>query len=155
MSLIRNAFSRLHYLVDVIAQCVRGYLAYSLSLRNQEEMMAERGILVDHSTLHRWVILLVPLLDKAFRLGMGPWKNVAWYSLKHSDRNQHLTLSSNFRKLTVQGQKMIQKTPRRSAHGPTFPTLTDCGHWPCCRFLSTTFTWPGCQAVSLGLTSSS
>jgi transposase-like protein len=53
--------------IDVIAQCVRWYLAYALSLRNLEEMMAERGILVDHSTLHRWVIHLVPLLDKAFR----------------------------------------------------------------------------------------
>ncbi|UAN54637.1 IS6 family transposase (plasmid) [Serratia sp. JSRIV002] len=67
MSLIRRAFKRLHYPVDIIAQCVRGYLAYSLSLRNLEEIMAERGIVLDHSTLHRWVIRLVPLLDKAFR----------------------------------------------------------------------------------------
>ncbi len=67
MSLIRKAFRRLHYPVNVIAQCVRWYLAYALSLRNLEEMMAERGIAVDHSTLHRWVIRLVPLLDKAFR----------------------------------------------------------------------------------------
>ncbi len=67
MSLIRNAFQRLHYLVDIIAQCARWYLAYDLSLRNLEEMMAERGIFVDHSTLHRWVIRLVPSLDKAFR----------------------------------------------------------------------------------------
>ncbi|EPF0317356.1 IS6 family transposase [Enterobacter chuandaensis] len=67
MSLIRNAFKRLHYPADIIAQCVRRYLAYSLSLRNLEEMMAERGVVVDHSTLHRWVIRLVPLLDKAFR----------------------------------------------------------------------------------------
>jgi transposase-like protein len=67
MYLIRKAFIRLHYPVDIIAQCVRWYLAYSLSLRNLEEMMAERGIIVDHSTLHRWVIRLVPLLDKAFR----------------------------------------------------------------------------------------
>lgn len=67
MSLIRKAFKRLHYPIDVIAQSVRWYLAYSLSLRNQEEMMAERNIIVDHSTLHRWVIRLVPLLDKAFR----------------------------------------------------------------------------------------
>jgi putative transposase len=29
--------------------------------------MAERGVIVDHSTLHRWVIRLVPLLDKVFR----------------------------------------------------------------------------------------
>lgn len=67
MSLIRKAFRRLHYPTDVIAQCVRGYLAYALSLRNLEEMMTELGIVVDHSTLHRWVIRLVPLLDKAFR----------------------------------------------------------------------------------------
>ena len=55
------------YPVDIIARCVRSYLAYSLSLRNLEDMMAERGIIVDHSTLHRWVTRLVPLLDKAFR----------------------------------------------------------------------------------------
>lgn len=67
MPLIRNAFRRLHYPVDIIAQCVRWYLAYALSLRNLEEMMSERGIVVDHSTLHRWVIRLVPLLDKVFR----------------------------------------------------------------------------------------
>ena len=67
MYLIRNAFKRLHYPVDIIAQCVRWYLAYALSLRNPEEMMAERGIHVDHSTLHRWVIRLVPLLDTVFR----------------------------------------------------------------------------------------
>ncbi|KDL89532.1 hypothetical protein AE02_05268 [Klebsiella variicola] len=67
MSLIRKAFNRLHYPVDIIAQCVRWYLAYALSLRNLEEMMVERGIVVDHSTLHRWVIRLAPLLVKAFR----------------------------------------------------------------------------------------
>ncbi|ECP5550169.1 IS6 family transposase, partial [Salmonella enterica] len=67
MPLIRNAFKRLHFPVDIMAQCVRWYLAYSLSLRDLEEMMAERGIHVDHSTLHRWVIRLVPLLDKVFR----------------------------------------------------------------------------------------
>ncbi|MGY3306996.1 transposase-like protein [Pantoea ananatis] len=66
MSLIRNAFKRLHYPIDIIVQCVRWYLAYSLSLRKLEEMMAERGILVDQSTLHRWIIRLVPLLDKVF-----------------------------------------------------------------------------------------
>ncbi|HEJ9059002.1 TPA: IS6 family transposase [Serratia fonticola] len=62
-----NAFKRLHYPIDIIAQCVYWYLAYALTLRNLEEMMTERGIAVDHSTLHRWVIRLVLLLDKAFR----------------------------------------------------------------------------------------
>lgn len=67
MSLIRKAFKRLRYPADIIAQCVRWYLTYALSLRNLEEMMTERGIEVDHSTFHRWVIRLLPLLDKAFR----------------------------------------------------------------------------------------
>ncbi|QGH62018.1 DDE-type integrase/transposase/recombinase [Serratia proteamaculans] len=62
MSLIQNAFKRLHYPIDVITQCVRWYLADSLSLRNLEEMMVERGIVVGHSTLHCWVIRLVPNL---------------------------------------------------------------------------------------------
>jgi len=44
MPLKRKAFKRLHYPLDVIAQCVRRYLTYALSLRNLEVMMAERGI---------------------------------------------------------------------------------------------------------------
>ncbi len=53
VSLIRKVFKRLHYPIDILAQCVRWYLAYSLSLRNLEEIMADRGIIVDHATL-RW-----------------------------------------------------------------------------------------------------
>ncbi len=54
MSLTREALKRLHYPVDIIAQCVCWYLAYALSLRNLEEILAERGIAVDHSTLSCW-----------------------------------------------------------------------------------------------------
>jgi putative transposase len=52
----------------VILLCVRWYVAYSLSLRHLEEMMAERDFDVDHSSVRRWVITLVPLFEKAFRL---------------------------------------------------------------------------------------
>lgn len=47
--------------------CVRWYLAYGLSLRNLEEIMLERGVSVDHSTIHRWIIKLTPVLEEAFR----------------------------------------------------------------------------------------
>ena len=57
---IARVLKRLHYPFDVMLLCVRWYVAYSLSLRNLEEMMAERGIAVDHSTVHRWVIKRVP-----------------------------------------------------------------------------------------------
>lgn len=46
-------FSGRHFNRWVILLCVRWYLAYKLSLRDLEEMMAERGIRVDHSTIHR------------------------------------------------------------------------------------------------------
>lgn len=63
---------RLHYPLDVILLCVRWYVAYSLSLRDLEEMMAERGFEVDHSSVHRWVIKLVPLFERAFRKRKRP-----------------------------------------------------------------------------------
>ncbi|CAG9268259.1 DDE domain-containing protein [Paraburkholderia unamae] len=64
---IGKVLKRSHYPLDVILLCVRWYVAYSLSLRNLEEVIAERGIEVDHSSVHRWVIKLVPLIEKAFR----------------------------------------------------------------------------------------
>jgi transposase-like protein len=53
-------FKGRHFDRSVILLCVRWYLAYNLSLRNLEEMMAERGISVDHATVHRWVIRYSP-----------------------------------------------------------------------------------------------
>jgi putative transposase len=47
--------------------CVRWCVAYGLSVRNLEEMMAERGIQVDHSTVHRRAIKLLPVLEMALR----------------------------------------------------------------------------------------
>ena len=46
---------------------VRWYVAYSLSYRDIEELMLERGVLVDHSTINRWVIHYAPQLELEFR----------------------------------------------------------------------------------------
>lgn len=43
-------------------------LAYGLSLRNLKEMMADRGIGVDHFTIHRWVVHFSPWLLKRYNL---------------------------------------------------------------------------------------
>jgi putative transposase len=53
---MRALIKRVRFPVDIMLTCVRWYLAYALSLRNLEEMMEERGLFVDHSTIHRWVI---------------------------------------------------------------------------------------------------
>ena len=50
----------------IIIMAVRWYLAYSLSYRQVEELLAERGIFVDHSTIHRWVVEYSPKLLKKF-----------------------------------------------------------------------------------------
>ncbi len=53
--------------IDVILVCIRWYVAYPLSYRQLEEMMKERGILVDHSSINRWAIRFLPLIEKVSR----------------------------------------------------------------------------------------
>jgi putative transposase len=55
-SALRKVLKRLHYPLEVMLTCVRWYVAYPLSLRHTEEMMRERGVFVDHATVHRWAI---------------------------------------------------------------------------------------------------
>jgi putative transposase len=72
-----DVFKGRHFDRSVILLCIRWYLAYNLSLRNLEEMMAERGISVDHATIHRWVVRYSPELLKRFnarkRAVTGKW----------------------------------------------------------------------------------
>jgi transposase-like protein len=60
-------FNGSHFERDVILWGVRWYVAYPMSYRQLEEMMEERGVEVDHSTLNRWVVKYAPLLEKQFR----------------------------------------------------------------------------------------
>ena len=69
---LRCVFMRLHYPIEVILVCVRWYVAYPLSLRHLEEMMSERGITVDHSTIHRWAIKMLPALAAICRRRKRP-----------------------------------------------------------------------------------
>ena len=71
-SVLRGVLKRLHYPLEVMLVCVRWYAAYPLSLRNLEEMMAERGIQVDHATVHRWALKILPVLAKVFRRRQRP-----------------------------------------------------------------------------------
>jgi IS6 family transposase len=51
----------------VILLCVRWYLRYSLSYRDLEEIMVERGLAVDHVTIWRWVQCYAPVLNQRIR----------------------------------------------------------------------------------------
>src|ERR671936_788748 len=71
------SFKGAHFPTEVILMGVRWYVAYPLSTRHVEELMAERGVEVDHSTINRWVIKYSPLLEETFhRRKRAVW--VSW-----------------------------------------------------------------------------
>ena len=69
---LRKVLIRFHYPLEVMLRCVRWYVAYPLSLRHVEEMMQERGVVVDHSTVHRWATKMLPVLATVFRRRKRP-----------------------------------------------------------------------------------
>ena len=56
----------------MILMAVRWYVSYSLSYRDIEELMLERGVKVDHSTINRWVVRYSPLLLEKFKKRKKP-----------------------------------------------------------------------------------
>ena len=60
------SFKGAHFPKEIILMGVRWYVAYPLSTRHVEELMAERGVDVDHSTINRCTIKYSPLLEEAF-----------------------------------------------------------------------------------------
>ncbi len=56
-----------HFQPEIILLTVRWYLRYSLSYRDLAEMMTERGLSLDHTTIYRWVQRYAPEIDKRSR----------------------------------------------------------------------------------------
>jgi transposase-like protein len=66
-----------HFQPEIILLKVRWYCRYALSYRDLEEMMAERGLSVDHSIINRWVLQCGLELDKRCRPHLRP-TNESW-----------------------------------------------------------------------------
>lgn len=64
---LKEPFKWRHFQSEIILLCVRWYLRYPLSYRNLEEIMVERGLLVDHTTVYRWVQTYSPEIEKRCR----------------------------------------------------------------------------------------
>lgn len=113
-STLRKVVKRLHFPLEVMLVCVRWYAAYPLSLRNLEEMMAERGVLVDLATVHRWALKILPVLAAVFRrrkLPAGPsWRVDETYVLVGENRGQRKQ-----RKQRKQGSGLALTHPPHSA----------------------------------------
>jgi transposase-like protein len=63
---------RMQFPINVILVCILWYAAYPLSYWHLEELMEERGGFVDHSSINRWAIRYLPLLEKVFRKHKHP-----------------------------------------------------------------------------------
>jgi putative transposase len=65
-------FKGMRFPIDVILVCIRWYAAYPLSYRHLEQIMEERGVSVDHSSINRWAIRFLPLIEKMARKHKRP-----------------------------------------------------------------------------------
>ena len=72
-----RAFRGFRFPAEVILRAVRWYLAFPVSHRDLEAMLADRGVAVDHVSLYRWVQRFAPELERRMRRHIrpcrGPW----------------------------------------------------------------------------------
>ncbi len=73
----KQPFKWKHFQGEIILLCVRWYLRYGLSYRNLAEIMLERGLSVDHTTIYRWVMIYAPEIEKRSRKYLKP-TNDSW-----------------------------------------------------------------------------
>jgi transposase-like protein len=64
---LQSAFASFRFPAEVITLAVRWYLRFGLSYRDVEELLAERGVQVDHVTVYRWVQRFTSLFADAAR----------------------------------------------------------------------------------------
>jgi transposase-like protein len=94
-----NPFKWRHYEPEIILLCVRWYLTYPLSYRQVAEMVNERGLDVDYTTIHRWVQRYAPELEKRCRPHLHPpndsWRvDETYVKIKGKDRYLYRAVDS-------------------------------------------------------------
>ena len=89
---------------ELILCAVRWYLRYSLSFRDVEELLSERGLEADHTTIWRWVQRYGPELEERLRRHLKP-TNKSWRveALLHEDPAGGADFSGRSAGATLQG----------------------------------------------------
>ena len=71
-------FKGRHFGGDIVLWAVRWYCRYGISYRDLEQMMAERGVAVDHTTIYRWVQVYAPEIEKRLRWQWRCPRSTSW-----------------------------------------------------------------------------
>ena len=71
-------FKGRHFEGEVVLWAVRWYCRYGVSYRDLEQMMGERGVSVDHSTIYRWVQKYAPEIEKRLRWQWRGPRSTSW-----------------------------------------------------------------------------
>lgn len=87
------SFEGMHFPTDVVLLCIRWYAAYPLSYRHIEEMLGERGVSVDYSTINRWAVRFLLLIEELSRKHKRPVGR-SWRMDETSGRCEHVTALS-------------------------------------------------------------
>src|SRR5450631_1505593 len=136
-----HPFKWRHFQSDIILLCVHWYLRYTLSYRDLEEMMLERGLQVDHTTIYRWVQRYAPDLEKRSRPHLkatnDSWRvdetsikvKKQWASLYRAVDSAGNTLDFVFSP-TRDGQVMSEKRDMEAAKRFLKQTIETVGHAP-------------------------
>ncbi len=78
MKMVMSEFAGRHFTADVILWAVRWYLQFPISYRDLERMLADRGVLVDHTTVSRWTQRYAPEIERRLRphlrMTNGSWR---------------------------------------------------------------------------------
>src|SRR5450631_857569 len=120
----QHPFKWRHFQADVILLCVRWYLRYSLSSRDLEEIMLERGLHVDHTTISRWVQRSEPELEKRCRPQLNACNDsrTGGRDVHHDQKSLDVSLSS--RRFGIRNTLDFWLSATRDAHAAQHFFLT-------------------------------
>jgi transposase, IS6 family len=134
-----SLFKRRRFPVEIILLCVRWYCKYGISYRDLAEMMQERGVAVDPSTIFRWVQRYAPEIEKRIRRYQGP-RSASWrvdetyvrvggkwkYLFRAVDKHGRLiAFMLSDRRNTNAAYRFLRKALKTMSHYPPSSITTD------------------------------
>jgi transposase, IS6 family len=133
-----SLFKRRRFPVEIILLCVRWYCKYGISYRDLAEMMQERGVVVDRSTIFRWVQRCAPEIETRIRLYQGP-RSGSWrvdetyvrvggkwkYLFRAVDKHGRLIAFMLSDRRTNAAYRFLRKAIKAMSDYPPFSVTTD------------------------------